>query len=267
MPSTRPPAVAGSFYPADPDRLRDEVERLLSGAAATSGPPPCALIAPHAGYAYSGPVAGSGYALIAPHRSHYRRVVLIGPSHYYSFDGLALPPGDAFATPLGEVAVDPDLLGCLWDFNESFGPREAHYPDHALEVHLPFLQVVLEEFTIVPLLTGRIAPRSVADALARLWAEDAEHTLIVASTDLSHFHGYEVARRLDRATAAAIERLDPGGIDERGACGSRAVAGLLIEAANRGLRAQTVDLRSSGDTSGERREVVGYGAFVVSAPS
>jgi len=262
--STRPPAVAGAFYPADPGRLRDQVERLLRGAAATSGPPPRALIAPHAGYEYSGPVAASGYALLAPHRSQYRRVVLIGPSHYYSFDGLALPGADTYATPLGQVAVDPELLGCLWDFDESFGPREAHYPDHALEVHLPFLQVVLDEFTILPLLTGRIAPGSVAEALARLWAEDQERTLIVASSDLSHFHGYEAARRLDRSTAAAIERLDPGGIDERGACGSRAIAGLLIEAANRGLRARTVDLRSSGDTTGGRREVVGYGAFVFS---
>jgi AmmeMemoRadiSam system protein B len=264
VPSTRPPAVAGSFYPADPGRLRDLVERLLSQAAATSGPPPAALIAPHAGYAYSGPVAGSAYALIAQHPGQYRRVVLIGPSHYHSFDGLALPGADAYATPLGEVAVDLDLLGCLWDFAESFGPRDAHVPDHAVEVHLPFLQVVLDEFTIVPLLTGRIAPRAVAEALARLWAEDQEHTLIVASSDLSHFHGYDTARRLDRATAAAIERLDPGGIDERGACGSRAVAGLLIEAANRGLCARTVDLRSSGDTTGGRREVVGYGAFVFS---
>jgi len=259
----RRPAVAGTFYPAHPDRLRRQVELLLGAATAAPGPPPQAFIAPHAGYEYSGPVAASAYALLAPHRARFHRVVLIGPSHYHSFDGLALPPGDAFATPLGRVAVDRELLGCLWDFEESFGPREAHDPDHALEVHLPFLQVALGEFTIMPLLTGRISPRSVADALARMWAKGQEHTLIVASSDLSHYHPYETARRLDRATAAAIERLDASAIEERGACGSRAIAGLVTLAADRGLRARTVDLRSSGDSGGDRRQVVGYGAFVL----
>lgn len=242
--SARLPAVAGSFYPANKSALAAEVERLLSGAKA--GAPPKALISPHAGYEYSGPVAASAFrrAMGAP----YARVVLLGPCHYARLLGMALPEEDAFATPLGEVPIEAAAL-----------PRDAaaHAQEHSLEVIVPFLQVALKSFTLVPLAVGFAEPDEVAGALDALWG--GAETLIVISSDLSHYLPHDEAARMDAATAKEILAL--GRLDPEGACGAAAVNGLLVAARRRKLRAELVDLRNSGDTKGDKRRVVGYGAF------
>jgi AmmeMemoRadiSam system protein B len=258
MADVREPAVAGSFYPADPGDLRQAVERLLAEAPPTDIE--CrALIAPHAGYAYSGPIAASAFKAVAGRRGSIRRVVLVGPSHFVPFAGLALPEATAFRTPLGEVPLDLDGVAAATDHAVVGRSIEAHRREHCLEVELPFLQAVLGDFEIVPLVTGQATPEAVAALIEALW--EGPETLVVASSDLSHYHGYETAHRLDQATARTIvagrhEELEPAS-----ACGRLAVQGLLLAARSRGLGATLLDLRSSGDTAGPRDEVVGYGAF------
>jgi AmmeMemoRadiSam system protein B len=256
---TRPPAVAGQFYPREPGRLKAEVERLLDGAAAAGADTPKALIAPHAGYAYSGPVAAAAFALLRGRAEKIERVVVIGPAHYMPFQGIALPSADAFATPLGRVAVSRDALEKLADLPFVLRSDAPHAPEHALEVELPFLQCAVGSFELVPLLVGDADPAEVAEALGRLWG--GPETLFVVSSDLSHFHNSETARRLDGATAARIENGQWAAIGPNDACGWLAVSGLLIEAERRGLRARRLALCNSGDTAGSRERVVGYGAW------
>jgi MEMO1 family protein len=244
MQAVRPPAVAGSFYPADPVELRETVSRLL--AAARPGGRPKALIAPHAAYVYSGAVAASAFrrVLDAP----VERVVLLGPSHFVSLRGLALPDALAMRTPLGDVPVLDLSL-----------PRDgpAHAREHSVEVELPFLQVALREFTVAALAVGDATPEEVAGILEQLWG--GRETLIVVSSDLSHYLPYPDARRMDAATAKEILAL--GRIAHDDACGANPINGLLLAAKRQGMRGELVDLRNSGDTAGEKRRVVGYGAF------
>ena len=255
---TRPPAVAGMFYPAAPEALARMLDTMLAAARPADGPPPKALIAPHAGYVYSGPVAASAYALLRPAREAIRRVVLLGPAHRVAVHGLALPAAARFATPLGSVALDRDALAMLRGMPQVTVSDEAHALEHAIEVHLPFLQTVLRTFTLVPLAVGHAAPDAVAAVLEALWG--GPETLIVVSSDLSHYHPYAQARQLDHATAQAIlaSRTD---ISHEQACGATPVAGLALVAQRRGLRPVLLDLRNSGDTAGDRHRVVGYGAF------
>lgn len=264
MARIRPPAVAGMFYPREKETLRAAIAESFA-AARTGGENapamPKAVIAPHAGYIYSGPVAASAYAHLAPLADAIRRVVLLGPSHHIGFPGLALPGADAFATPLGMVPVDRAAVTGLAGFNQVDVVPAAHAAEHSLEVHLPFLQTILDRFTLVPLVVGDAAPDDVAAVLETLW-NDPE-TLIVVSSDLSHYHDYDTARRMDAATSAAIEALDDARIGWDDACGRLAVCGLLRVARDRGLAARTVDLRNSGDTAGPRDRVVGYGAYVI----
>lgn len=256
----RPPAVAGSFYPAKPVVLSETVDRLL---AAASPPhrrfPAAAVIAPHAGYVYSGAVAASafrGWQGAAP-----RRVVVIGPAHYVPFRGIAVPGHTAFRTPLGEIAVDREAVAAVSRLPAVVGADRPHAPEHALEVELPFLQRTLPHgFLLVPLVVGDATPAEVAVVLDRLW-DDA--TLVVVSSDLSHYHDHVTATRLDAATAARIEALDAEAIGPSDACGWLAVAGLLRLARERGLGVQRLDLRNSGDTAGGRAQVVGYGAWAL----
>jgi AmmeMemoRadiSam system protein B len=258
--TVRPPAVAGRFYPRDPVELRRMVEDLLREARAATGRAPKAIIAPHAGYVFSGPIAASAYARLAPGRAVIKRVVLLGPSHYASFEGLAATGAAAFATPLGEVPVDTAAIRDLC--SGGLGVRvldEAHAAEHALEVQLPFLQVVLAEFTIVPLLVGDASDEDIGEVIEALWG--GVETRVVISSDLSHYYDYTRARELDAATARAIEQLRPQDISEEQACGGRPIRGLLRAAQRHGLRAGAVDLRNSGDTAGPRDGVVGYGAF------
>ena len=256
----RPPAVAGLFYAQDPDRLRAEVSELIRHAGVSAAGAPRALIVPHAGYVYSGRVAASGFATLRASAETITRVVVIGPAHYVHVRGIAAPTVDAFATPLGRIAVDRDVLTALGDLASVVQTDAPHAPEHALEVELPFLQVLLSPFTIVPLVVGTAEPKEVAEVLRRLWG--ASETLIVVSSDLSHFHDYETARRVDAGTASAIERGDWKNIGPDQACGFLPVAGLLIEAERRGLRAQRLSLCNSGDTAGLRDRVVGYGAWM-----
>ncbi len=258
MASVRKPAVAGMFYPNDRGELEAAVTGYL-GAVEASGPAPKAIIAPHAGFVYSGPVAASVYARLREAGERIRRVVLVGPSHRVPFAGLALPAAGSFATPLGEIPVDAAGVGQILDLPQVQILDEAHAQEHSLEVHLPFLQTVLGAFSLVPLVAGRASADDVAGALDRLWG--GEETLIVVSSDLSHYHDYDTARRMDAATSNAIEALQVDGIDPDHACGCVAVAGLLSVARRRGLAAETIDLRNSGDTAGPRHEVVGYGAY------
>jgi len=258
MDTFRSPAVAGMFYPADPRELHSMVTGLLKKAN-TSGEIPKALIVPHAGYIYSGPIAATAYALLVQARDILNRVVLLGPSHRVGFTGLALSSASFFVTPLGKVAVDPTARATLAGLPQVRVLDQAHLQEHSLEVHLPFLQEVLGEFTLVPLVVGDADPESVAAVLERLWG--GPETLIVVSSDLSHYHDYETARRLDTATSHAIEDLMPEAIHHEHACGRNPVNGLLTVIRRRKMSSRTLDLRNSGDTAGSRDRVVGYGAY------
>jgi MEMO1 family protein len=255
----RPAAVAGRFYPADPDALRKLIASLLAEVPPASGPAPKALIAPHAGYLYSGPIAASAYAQFMPARNLIQRIILLGPSHYVSVDGVATSSAEAFATPLGVVPLDLEAVRQVRSLPQAQELDEAHAQEHSLEVQLPFLQTVLERFTLVPLAVGEATPEEIAEVLEILWG--GPETRLVISSDLSHYQDFQNARRLDQATAKAIEALKPNGIGEERACGRIPIRGLLATAQRRHLKARTLDLRSSGDTAGPRDQVVGYGAF------
>ena len=256
----REAAVAGSFYPADSGELQSMVHRMLDASASVVGPAPKALIVPHAGFIYSGPVAAAAYSRLRPHRSRYRRVVLLGPSHCVAFRGLAASSANVFRTPLGDVPVARAALDALRHDAVSVIDA-AHRPEHSLEVQLPFLQSLLDAFELLPLLVGDARTADVASVLDLLW--DGPETLLVISSDLSHYLSYGQAREMDRATCNAVEALDAAGIDTAQACGAAPLRGLLVAAARRGLRPRTLDLRNSGDTSGNRDRVVGYGAWIL----
>ena len=261
----RRPAVAGQFYPADPHRLEATIAELLAQAPPHTDAPPKALIAPHAGYVYSGPVAAAAFACLRRSAPVIARVVLVGPAHFVRFEGIAAPTVDAFETPLGSVPLDRDGVAAIGDLPAVTASDAPHAPDHALEVELPFLQTLLNDFALVPLLVGDAAPEQVAGVLRLLWG--GAETLIVVSSDLSHYHDYDTARQLDAVTAAAIERGDWAAISPGKACGFLAVAGLLFEANRRGLSARRLCLANSGDTAGSRSSVVGYGAWAFSEPA
>src|SRR5208282_998202 len=232
--TTRPSAVAGLFYADDPDRLRTQVSDLLAAVTASTKVMPKALIAPHAGYAYSGQVAAAAFATLRDSAQTITRVVLIGPAHYVHVRGIAAATVDAFETPLGRVAVDLEALSTVADLRTVTRADAPHAPEHALEVELPFLQTLLASFQLIPLVVGDATPQEVAHVLRRLWG--GPETLIVVSSDLSHYHSYEVAQRLDAATAAAIEYGDWASLGPNQACGCLAVAGLLVEAGRRGFK-------------------------------
>jgi AmmeMemoRadiSam system protein B len=258
--TTRPSAVAGLFYEDDPGRLRTQVLNLLTDVTASSNVMPKALIAPHAGYVYSGRVAAAAFAMLRDSAQTITRVVLIGPAHYVRLRGIAAPTVNAFEAPLGDVPVDVEALSEIADLQFVIRADAPHAPEHALEVELPFLQTALGSFRVVPLLVGDAAPQDVAHVLRRVWG--GPETLIVVSSDLSHYHSYETARRLDLATAAAIEHGDWSSLGPNQACGYLAVAGLLMEAKRHTLKARRLSLCNSGDTAGSRDRVVGYGAWM-----
>jgi hypothetical protein len=260
--SVRAPAVAGMFYPADAAGLRAEVARCFAGSDAT-GPAPKALVVPHAGLVYSGPVAAAAYARLRAAAESIRRVVLIGPSHRVAFHGVAVPSVSAFASPLGRVEVDTDGLRALGGEAGVVISDRAHASEHSLEVQLPFLQSVLPHFRLLPLVAGHARPEDVARILERAWG--GAETLIVVSTDLSHFHEYAQARALDASTCRRILAMDSG-LDGDEACGCVGLNGFLLVARRRGLVPEQLDMRNSGDTAGDRSRVVGYGAFAFHEP-
>ncbi len=302
----RPAAVAGMFYPADPQVLKRDLEGYLAGAGEQAGPAgrdgtgigggmgspegspegsgnpnatpaergsPAghrgtqplepvntkALILPHAGYTYSGPVAASGYERLLSLRGIVARVVVVGPAHHATVDGIAASSASAFATPLGRVPMDTEYRDKCLSVPGVLLSDAAHAPEHSVEVHLPFIQLVLGDVTVLPLVAGYGAERVVARVLDELWG--GPETVIIVSSDLSHYHEYAAAAALDRITALSILDLEPGGVGYRSACGAGAVRGLLATASSHGLHARLLDLRNSGDTAGGKEQVVGYGAF------
>ncbi len=263
----RQPAVAGSFYPADPSQLAAAVDGYLADGRAQLGRRAAAgaakaVVAPHAGYVYSGPIAGTAYAAIQERGAGFERVVLLGPAHRVRVDGLAASSADAFATPLGAVPVDRVAVHDSLRHPQVHVLDAAHAAEHSLEVQLPFLQRVLGHFELIPLAVGAATHAEVAEVLDDLW--DGPETLVVVSSDLSHYRDYDTASRLDADTAAAIETLHPERLGPECACGRIPIGGLLIAAKRHGLQARLLDLRNSGDTAGPRDEVVGYAAFALS---
>jgi AmmeMemoRadiSam system protein B len=257
----RQPAVAGTFYPARGSELHGMLETLLATTPGDGATPPKALIVPHAGYIFSGPVAATGYARLRSIADSVQRVVVMGPSHRIAFHGLAVPDDSIFRTPLGDIALDTDAIQALLTLPQVHLDNEAHRLEHSIEVHLPFLQEVLDSFVLVPVVVGDAAPADVCDVISMLW--DGPETLLVVSSDLSHYHDYETAIHLDRATSHAIETLAFEKIGYEDACGRNPVSGLLLYARQHGLTVETLDLRNSGDTAGPRDQVVGYGTYVI----
>jgi hypothetical protein len=261
---TRQPAVSGAFYPGVRDELASVVEQFLAEASPqASASTPKAIIAPHAGYIYSGAVAASAYASLAKARSTVTRVVLLGPSHRVAVRGLAATSAEFFLTPLGAVPIDREAVALAVRFPQVSVVDAAHAQEHSLEVHLPFLQMSLDGFSLVPFSVGEASPEEVAVVLEALWG--GPETLIVVSSDLSHYYDYDTARQRDAATTRAIEELDPAALDSESACGRVPVRGLLLSAKRQGLDVTTVDVRSSGDTAGTRDRVVGYGSYLFRA--
>jgi AmmeMemoRadiSam system protein B/AmmeMemoRadiSam system protein A len=263
--STRPAAVAGLFYPAAPDALGSAVHTMLASASSAALPgnaSPKALVVPHAGYVYSGATAAQAYAALKPIADRVTRVVLIGPAHRVAFRGVAVPGATHFFTPLGPVEVDRVACEALLQSSCVVRSDAAHAAEHALEVQLPFLQVVLERFTVVPLVVGDAAAQEVADALERVWGGD--ETLIVVSSDLSHYLPYEAARRADDASLRQVFALAPD-LDHSQACGATPINALMRVAARRGLVPHLLGACNSGDTAGDRDRVVGYAALAFTA--
>lgn len=259
MTTTRPAAVAGMFYPDNPAELRRTVGQMLAAVGpAQPRHVPKALIVPHAGYIYSGPVAATAYARIAALRGRVRRVVLLGPTHRVYVRGLALPDAERFATPLGEVGIDADGVAKLKALPQVVTSDAAHQLEHSLEVQLPFLQQVLGEFDLLPLAVGEATPEQVAEVLEKIWG--GPETLIVISSDLSHYLPSELAREVDTGTVNAIMALDSH-LNHEQACGATPINGLLLAAKRHHLRPVALDVRNSGDTAGDAARVVGYASF------
>ncbi len=266
MPSIRHPAVADMFYPGDPARLSAEIQSMLAAATATAtaATTPKAIIVPHAGYIYSGPVAANAYAQLIPAKNKIRRVVLLGPCHRVPLTGLATSSADYFETPLGSIPIDRELSDKILQLPQVQEYDLTHVQEHSLEVQLPFLQKTLDEFTLLPLVVGDASGAEVQEVLEAVWGGD--ETLIVISSDLSHYHDYRTAKSLDAATCKAIENLDDKHIQYDQACGRNPILGLVLSARKHHLKVATLDLRNSGDTAGGRGEVVGYGAWAFMQP-
>jgi AmmeMemoRadiSam system protein B len=256
----RQPAVAGTFYPANPKQLHQMLGQYLNDAKI--GPEvPKAIIVPHAGYIYSGPVAASAYARLKQAKNLITRVVIIGPSHRVAFRGLAVSRASTFSTPLGDIPVDQEAVETIVRLPFVEYLEQAHALEHSLEVHLPFLQETLDDFKIVPVVAGDASPEQVAQVIDTLWGGD--ETLIVISSDLSHYHDYATAKKLDQLTSEKIEKQQYEQIASESACGKVPISGLLKVAREKSLSIKTIDLRNSGDTAGDKSRVVGYGAYVI----
>ncbi|HEY4637104.1 MAG TPA: AmmeMemoRadiSam system protein B, partial [Burkholderiales bacterium] len=262
MSQIRPAAVAGMFYPRDARALQREVAELIDGVEnlAPRFGHPKALIVPHAGYIYSGPVAARAYDELGAARGIVKRVVLLGPVHRVPVRGLALAGVDAFETPLGRVPVDAEAVAMLAPLRQVVTSPAAHAMEHSLEVQLPFLQKMLGEFALVPLVVGEARPQEVRDVIERLWG--GAETLFVISTDLSHYHPYEEARAIDQATLARIAAFDTD-INHEEACGATPLNGFLAAARARGMSIRLLGATNSGDTAGGKDRVVGYSAFAL----
>jgi AmmeMemoRadiSam system protein B len=260
MKTIRQPAVAGSFYPDNPNVLSAMLTGYLEQVA-PSAKVPKAIIVPHAGYIYSGACAAQAYARLAAQHATIKRVILLGPSHHVGFTGLALSSADAFNMPLGNIPLDKDAITSLLQFPFVQYLDQAHTLEHSLEVQLPFLQMMLDDFSLIPIVAGDCPAEQIEQVLELFYGQPG--TLIVISSDLSHFHDYATAQRLDQATSKKIENLDYQHLDFDSACGRVPVSGLLALAKKKSLQIKMIDLRNSGDTAGDKSRVVGYGAYVI----
>jgi len=258
--TTRAAAVAGYFYEADPGRLHHHVDELLNAASAQSGAFPGALIVPHAGYIYSGPTAAHAYKCLLSDPGQVRRVLLLGPAHRVYVDGMAIPSVECFSTPLGDIPLDREALDRIGELPGVEVSDEAHRQEHSLEVQLPFLQSVLGDFSLVPIVVGGAGAEQVAAVIDMLGAETG--TLVVISSDLSHFHEYREAQRIDSATCERILARSTSLVGEE-ACGARAINGLMASHIVDGLEIELLDACNSGDTAGTPDRVVGYAAFAL----
>lgn len=254
------PAVAGYFYPSEHAELQHMLDDMLKNATRQS-PPPKAIMAPHAGYVYSGPIAANAYATLFPVKDKIKKVILLGPAHRVYVKGMALSSASHFATPLGEIQIDTGLKNQVLKLPEVEIMDEAYTQEHSLEVHLPFLQTVLKQFTFLPVVVGDASPEAVASVIKSVWG--GEDTLIVVSTDLSHYHDYQTAKRIDTHTADLIKQLLYEKVGPKQACGCRPIGGLLKVAKDEGHEVTILDVRNSGDTAGSHDRVVGYGAFLL----
>jgi AmmeMemoRadiSam system protein B len=261
MSKIRPAAVAGLFYPADAAQLHQDIQSMLSEAELSESAPK-AVIVPHAGYIFSGPVAASAFAQLKNNRHTIKRVIVLGPCHRVPLRGLATSSADYFETPLGSIRIDHEAIKKIISLPQVEEFDLTHQQEHSLEVQLPFLQEVLNDFSLVPLVVGDTNAEEVSEVLERLWGGD--ETLIVISSDLSHYHDYNTARTMDNETCMAIEEMNPAAIHYDQACGRNPVIGLLLAAKKHGLHVTTLDLRNSGDTAGDKSSVVGYGAWALS---
>jgi len=261
--STRPAAVANLFYPGDPEVLHNDIQHYLA-AVSTVNTTPKAIIVPHAGYIYSGPVAAHAYAQLRPISSQITRVVLLGPCHRIPVEGLAVPSVDYFETPLGKIPLDHAAIDEILQLPQVQEFDLTHKQEHSLEVQLPFLQETLDHFSLVPVVVGDASTQSVQQVIDTLWGGD--ETLIVISSDLSHYHDYVTAKAIDSATCRAIENFDVSSIHYENACGRTPVTALLASARARNMHVTTLDLRNSGDTAGDKSRVVGYGAWLLEEP-
>lgn len=257
MPAVRPPAVAGLFYPVDPGQLAHEVRGFLRDAEPRSLSPKV-LICPHAGYIYSGAIAARAYAALHDIASGIRHVVLLGPAHRVAIHGLALPDTDAFETPLGRIPLDAEAVRAIAELPQVIVSGEAHQQEHSLEVQLPFLQTVLKDFTLLPLVVGLASAEEVAEVLEKVWG--GAETLIVISSDLSHYLPYAAAQLVDNKTVSSILDLHQP-VDHDQACGATPINGLILAARKHGLTPHLLDLRNSGDTAGSKNKVVGYASI------
>ncbi len=295
MTTLRPAAVAGTFYPNDPHQLANDVDALIAQALkqlypATVSPTPYSqakpsiavidggssssdliastlfpkvLIVPHAGYIYSGAIAAIAYAQCWAKRECIKRVVLLGPAHRIHLEGIACSGVEAFSTPLGWIKVDEAAEEMIKDFPPVWVCKEAHQFEHSVEVQLPFIQRVFPNAQCVPLVVGDTSPADIAHVLETLWGGD--ETLILISSDLSHFLPYTAACQKDRLTSEAILNLNET-ISPDQACGCMPLNGLLHLAKKKALQPKVLDLRNSGDTAGDKNRVVGYGSFGLYEP-
>ena len=259
-------AVAGLFYPDDPKELRHAVSRFLSDVTQidTDATQPKALIVPHAGYIYSGAAAATGFARLLPFKQLIKQIVLLGPSHRVGFTGLAVSDAHFYQTPLGDIPIDRPAIDNILTLPQVSVIEQAHTQEHSLEVQLPFLQEILEDFTLVPIVVGDASTESVSEVLETLWGN--ESTLILISSDLSHFHNYPTAQQLDNITCSAIETLQPEDIGFDNACGRNPIKGLLHSAIQHDLAATTLALWNSYDSAGrspeDKARVVGFGCWM-----
>lgn len=254
----RKPTVAGLFYPSETDNLSKLITDLLNQK------PPVSftkmLIVPHAAYQYIGEILAQSYLHLFSRSQQIKTVVLLTPSHHIKFNGIAITSKDCYLTPFGEVIIDSDAMMTLLNFPQVVMFDDAHIKEHSIEIHLPFLQTILPSFSLVPLIIGETNSYNILEILEKLWEQ--EETLIIASMNLSHYQTYNIAQELDQRTSQAIESLHWQSLQTNQICNIHLISSLLQLAHQKSLTPKTIKVCNSGDLTGIKNRVVGYGAFI-----